>query len=117
MMRTITSVIKWLAILYVIYSMWQTMLILLCCTLMFAFATKPTSKSFEKFFKNYVNEMLLDERQSKKWSFRLLLGTVSKLVDREFKDFVFFRVVCINRSFPRYFIGAFQNWFEIDISD
>jgi len=82
-----------------------TFLIVLILALFFAYATKPTNESFKKYLRTEL---------TKQTQMKLASTIITKMLDTEIKDFVFFKVATINNYYGGKdditFVGAFQTW-------
>ena len=77
--------------------------------LLFAYATKPTNESFKKYIKLEI---------SKQTQSRLFSGLLTKILDKDIKDYVFWKIATINNIYDAIqqeitFLGLFQNWTRI----
>lgn len=92
-----------------IESLVQLSLFILLLVLIFAYFTKPSDESFKKFIKLEI---------SKQTQTRLLSALVTKMLNKEIKDYIFFKIAIIHNIYDSRqdeitFLGLFQTWSRI----
>ncbi len=105
-----------LAFFFIVYYMGFLLLVAFICALLFSYATKPTNASFKKYLQNDFTKKLNMGKSRRGFGTKLTANIITKIVDKDIKDYVFIKVATMDfmdSGNPIYFLGAFQNWYEI----